>query len=226
MSKVLKFLGAFAFCFPLFVASAQAGYVTTVGNEATANLGRTFWEGQIQPGFLDDDLTGLSCGGGICTSAAGNTFTEGSAGTLSAQTGSQGVLDGIHLDLTKAADANVVGRFTWNLAGAGADAFGFFSHDNDAGMVQVAFVDGSLQTIPILSSGSEDDMFFGIWGLGLIDSVTISTTDPGGISHWDNFVSGTTVPLPPAVPLFLSALALFGIVARRRKVGRMSSAHA
>ena len=217
MSRSLKFLISLAFLIPLFAKGAHASVVTSFGSEAQAVAARTFWETKVVPGFLDDTLTGLNCFGDICMSDAGNTFIDGGVGVLSTGFGSTGVLDGIHLDLTKAADENVVGRFIWNLAGAGANAFGFYSHDHDGGVVEVKFVDGSLETFTLFSAGDGDNLFFGVYNVGLIDTVTITTTDPAGVSHWDNFVTGTTVPIPAALPLFISGLVALALVARRRR---------
>jgi hypothetical protein len=220
-------------------AIALAGYVAALGAFATGNahaavfyqgvdgagvttssdMAFSAWQSNVVGGGTVDDLSTLSCAGNFCNTALGNQFFKTQGNSLTEANFNLGVIDGENLQLSKTPDAAATGQFVWNLAGSGANAFGFFGHENDGGQVTVEFSDGTSITQNIATaSGSFGNMFFGVTGANaLIDLVSISTTDPQGISNWDNFVVGATVPVPAALPLFLSALAVGGLVARRRR---------
>lgn len=180
------------------------------------------WQNQVSS-FSQDTVSGGTCFGTtvVCQSGAGNWFLAGSDPSLSLTTPTNPVVTGDALELERTDTGP--GSFTWVLAQP-ANAFGFFAGDNDAGTITITFAEGIEQIIsfgpPNGAGAVGDSVFWGVTGLaGNALAVNISTTDPGGISYWDNFVSGVTVPVPAALPLFLSALALFGMIARRRQTG-------
>ena len=186
--------------------------VDASGSTANSDAAFLSWQAGVSS-FTADDMTGIVCGLGTCTTALGNTFVE-SVGVLSASNFSGGVVTGPNMLLVQ---TDSPGSFTWNLQ-TPSDAFGFFAFDNDGGTLTVTFDDGSLQEFELLTAaGSSDNLFRGITGVGVnIASITITSEDPPGYSTWDNFVFGATIPIPAALPLFLSGLAFFGFVARRR----------
>ncbi len=198
--------------------SAASGVTTNSENAFTA------WQGDVSS-FTVDDMTGISCVGGpiVCTTGAGNMFTQG-AGVLQATSFSGGVVSGPNMLLIQ---ENIEGTFTWTLAQP-ANAFGFFAFDTDGQTITINFDDGTAQELMFASAAeigctggtpacSSDSLFWGVTGLAQnITSVTISALDEPGFSTWDRFVFGATIPVPAALPLFLSGLAFFGFVARRR----------
>lgn len=211
-----RILTASALCLTLLGTSQGAfAYTVSFGADlasSTTNSDAAFaeWQGLVAGYTLDtmDGLSGTPAGG---TTALGNTFTaRGGLGIFNANVG---VIDGTALSV----DRRIGGSpFTWNLVRP-ANGFGIFGHDNDGGTVSITFVDGSSVTEQFqAASSSSDNMFWGISGLSsLVASVTINTTDPGGVSIWDNAV--TAVPVPAALPLFGSALVGLGLIGRRRK---------
>jgi hypothetical protein len=212
----LKFLTVLAVSAFFAVGSAHAMVVhqgtDTSGSTTNSDAAFVAWQAAVSS-FTVDDMTGIACGGGSCSTALGNTFDEG-VGALSASNFNGGVVSGPNLRLVEVGDA---GSFTWHLQ-TPSNAFGFFAFDNDGGTLTVNFDDGSMQEFDLLTaSGSSDNLFWGITGVGAnIASITITSEDPPGYSTWDRFVFGATVPVPAALPLFLSGLAFFGFVARRR----------
>lgn len=198
---------------PAYALTVHQG-VDAAGSTANSQSAFADWQADVS-GFTTDDLTGLACGGGpvTCTSSAGNTFTQG-VGSLMAAGANLGVVSGANLLLVQ---PSAPGSFTWTLAQP-ANAFGFFAYDTDGENVTIAFDDGSAQEFMIATAmGTGDNLFWGITGLGAtITSVTITADDTPGFSYWDNFVVGAAVPVPAALPLFVSGLAVFGFVARRR----------
>lgn len=216
-----KFLTVLALLGFLASGSAQAMTVHTGADAggSTTNSDAEFadWLGDVSS-FTLDDMTGINCvgvGPEVCTTDAGNMFTQG-VGDLQATNFNGGVASGANMLLIEVGNP---GSFTWTLPlGTNADAFGFFAHDVDGETVTIAFDDGSAQEFMITTGlGTEDNLFWGITGLAAnISEITITANDTPGFSTWDNFVFGTTVPVPAALPLFLSGLAFFGLVARRR----------
>jgi len=206
-------IAGFLFSGPAYALMVHQG-ADASGSTTNSQSAFAGWQAAVS-GFATDDLTGLACGGGpvVCTTTAGNTFTQG-VGDLMAAGANLGVVSGANLLLVQ---PNAPGSFTWTLAQP-ANAFGFFAYDTDGENVTIAFDDGSVQEFMIATAmGTEDNLFWGITGLGAnITSVTITADDTPGFSYWDNFVVGAAVPVPAALPLFLSGLAVFGFVARRR----------
>jgi len=191
-------------------ADSDLSGVTTNSDGAYAD-----WLAEVSSS-TPDDMTGIangaSCVGG-CTTDVGNTFTQGT-GTLSGSNFTQGVVSGPNILLIQ---RNTEGNFTWTLPEP-ADAFGFFAFDTDGETITINFDDGTAQELMFATGlGTSDSLFWGVTGLAQnITSVTISALDSPGYSTWDRFVFGVTVPIPAALPLFLSGLAFFGFVTRRR----------
>jgi len=223
IAKVFTLAGLVAALSALSPHNAQALslYQGVDGAPLTTNSDAAFaaWQSNVVGGGTVDNLSTLNCIGNFCNTALGNQFVKTQGDSLIEVSLTEGVIDGSNLQLTKPVGGDASGQFIWNLAGSGANAFGFFGHENDGGQVTVEFSDGSTITQNLFTApGSFGNMFFGATGTNaLIDLVTITTTDPGGISNWDNFVVGATVPVPAALPLFLSALVAVGLVARRKR---------
>jgi hypothetical protein len=222
-AKAFALAGFVATFGALALGNAQAAVfyqgVDGAGTTASSDAAYSAWQTNVVGGGTVDDLSTLSCAGNFCNTALGNQFFKTQGISLTQASFNLGVIDGENLQLSKTPDGAVTGQFIWNLAGSGANSFGFFGHENDGGLVTVEFSDGTSITQNIATaSGSFGNMFFGVTGANaLIDMVSISTTDPQGISNWDNFVVGTTVPVPAALPLFLSALVAVGLVGRRKR---------
>lgn len=224
----LKFLTVLAVSSFLAMGSANALTVRSGGDASgsTTNSENAFtaWQGDVSS-FTLDNMTGIGLGdcGGVCTTDAGNTFTQG-AGALQGTNFTQGVVSGPNMLLIQ---EDVEGYFTWTLPEP-VDAFGFFAFDTDGQTITINFNDGTAQELTFASANdigctggtpgcSSDSLFWGVSGLSQkISSVTISALDEPGYSTWDRFVFGVTVPIPAALPLFLSGLAFFGFFARRR----------
>lgn len=216
MFNNLKFVAAAVILGFSLVGPAQALTVRSgtdaAGSTVNSEAAFTAWQGDVAS-FTLDDMTGISCTAGVCTTNLSNTFTE-SVGQLIETTFDGGVVSGPNLQLIEPTNP---GTFIWTLP-APVDAFGFFAYDNDGGIVTIGFDDGTEHMIDLASAaGSLDNLFWGVSGLSSkITSVSITTEDVPGFSTWDRFVFGATVPVPAALPLFLSGLAFFGFVARRR----------
>lgn len=214
----LKFLTVLAVSSFLAMGSANALTVRSGGDASgsTTNSENAFtaWQGDVSS-FTLDNMTGIGLGdcGGVCTTDAGNMFTQG-AGALQGTNFTQGVVSGPNMLLIQ---EDVEGYFTWTLPEP-VDAFGFFAFDTDGQTITINFNDGTAQELTFATGlGSSDSLFWGVSGLSQkITSVTISALDEPGYSTWDRFVFGVTVPIPAALPLFLSGLAFFGFFARRR----------
>lgn len=88
----------------------------------------------------------------------------------------------------------------------------------------IKFNDGTEQTFGINTANvSGDNLFWGITGLaGNVANIQISASDPAGLTSWDNFTFGATIPVPAALPLFLSGLVALALVARRRRPAAQS----
>lgn len=229
-AKALGSAAVLAFCISFLSAPANALMVHSgvdgFGSSTNSDAAYASWQSQVVGGGFSDDLSTLTCSGAspnVCTSG-GNTFTGITGfGTINgSEPVNTPVTAGRVLQLAKGPFSGIdpTGSFTWDIAGSGADAFGFFVHDNDGGLVTIKFNDGTVQTFGNNAfNSSGDNMFWGITGLaGNVTSIQISASDPGGLTSWDNFVVGTTVPVPAALPLFLSALVAVGLVARRRRL--------
>jgi hypothetical protein len=193
------------------------------GSTTNSENAFTAWQGGVSS-YTVDDMSGIGIGdcGGVCSTALGSDFTQG-VGALQGTDFTSGVVSGPNMLLVQ---EDSEGNFTWTLP-APANAFGFFAFDTDGQTITINFDDGTAQELlfdtatGIGCTGgvdcSSDSLFWGVTGLAQnITSVTISALDEPGFSTWDRFVFGATVPVPAALPLFLSGLAFFGFVARRR----------
>ncbi|MEQ9408669.1 MAG: PEP-CTERM sorting domain-containing protein [Fuerstiella sp.] len=202
------------------MASQQvhAAFVRTgTGSGGTdANAAFALWQTDVNGVFVQDSFDGLS--GSPLTTTQGNSFTPFNGGSLSANSSglTGGVIDGTYLRLDNGSGA---GGFTWSLA-TPSYAFGMFGYDNDGGTLSISFVDGTTQnyTAPT-GPGSGDSTFWGISGLtSAIASVSLTTTDPPGISRWDNFVYGGAAPVPePASLAMWSLVGGIGFMVRRQR---------
>ena len=223
-----KLLSALVCSSFLFVGSANALTVHsgTDGAASSTNSDAAYaaWQAQVVGLGFKDDLGTMTCNGmspNVCTSGT-NTFTGVPGfGSINVSTFNSPVTADNVLQLSKgpASGTDPTGSFIWDIDAPGFNAFGFFAHDNDGGLVTIKFDDGTVQTFGINTENVDaDNLFWGITGLaGNVISIRISASDPDGISYWDDFVTGTTVPVPAALPLFLSALVGFALVARKRR---------
>ena len=210
-----------------FAASTNAATVFSVTESSLTTSSsasqRTLWENSLSALPSVDNLNGLACVVDSCSTAS-NTFMENDPSTdLSAISlgGPFGVVDGTALRAMWSSSPPL--DFIWTL-GTPSNAFAFNYVDNDGGIVTIDIFDGAtlLETYVVNAfSGENDNSFWGISGLGTnATSVRIRTTDTGGVTYWDNFSVGVSaIPIPAALPLFFSALAFFGIVARKRRQG-------
>jgi hypothetical protein len=193
------------------VVYSGAGLSTAQAEAAFAN-----WQSGVGS-FSVDPLAGLSGTDGFnanLTSAAGNTFA--SADDFLVPTSlTQGVMSGDVLALSRSGG---LATLVWTLAQP-ANAFGFFGFDNDGGALTVLFVDGTSHEYAMNGAGEDDSIFWGITGLdSAIASITISTTDPGGVSYLDRFVTGASisaVPEPASLLLVGLGIAAAGAAHRR-----------
>jgi len=228
-AKALGSAAVVVVCTSIAAVSANAATVHSgtdgFGLSTNSDAAYAAWQGQVVGGGLSDELSTMTCSGAspnVCTSGS-NKFSgvTGFGSIYASEPVNTPVTADRVLQLAKGpfSGSDPTGRFIWDIAGPGVDAFGFFVHDNDGGLVTIKFNDGTVQTFGSNAfNASGDNMFWGITGLaGNVTSIEISASDPGGLTSWDNFVVGTTVPVPAALPLFLSALAAVGLVARRRR---------
>ena len=157
-----------------------------------------------------DILTGLSCLSDVCMTDASNTFTGFT--NLIAIPLTTGVVAGDVLQLNPEGPTG----FLWEFSSL-VSAFGFFTNDNDGGIVTIEFFDTKERSFSFKAeAGDDDNAFWGITGLaGPISSVTILIGD-GDASHWDNF-SVAAVPEPGAVTLFGVGLLVTGLALRRAR---------
>lgn len=194
----------------------------------TANSEAAFadWSAFVGAFDLDnlDVLTGTAGLGGSLTSDLGNTFTVDGDDFISINTFGFPVMDGDNLRLT--GNGSELG-FTWDLA-TPSTAFGFFSRDNDGGIITVTYLDGTIQSVEFQGApNGNDNLFWGIAGLGSpVASVSITSTDMdagANNSFWDRFVyaPASAAPEPGTVALLAIGLAAgLGAKRRRSKTGR------
>ena len=175
---------------------------------ATTNSYAAFatWQASVGGVFDQDTMAGFD----DTSTTAGNTFT-GTHNNIWADDFTDGVIHGENMAVSSG-DSD--GGFHWTLA-VPADAFGFFGYDNDQGTITVSFNDGTNRSFTHVA----DSSFWGVTGLNaLVTSVSVTTTDPGGQSHYDNFVTASTgVPEPSAIALMGLGLLVF-VATRRRKI--------
>lgn len=208
----------------LLLAAAPTGLATPIlfgGTDqgaSTVNSDAAFaaWQSSVDGFTLDnfDGVSGTPGFGGSLTTSLGNTFST-SDDLLGSQNFSFGVLDGNSMRLTQVGDLT---DFVWDIADS-VDAFGFFSRNNNGGVVTITFDDGGIQQFMLdaaTGGGPGDNLFWGVSGLGMaISSVTITSTDPGtggtgGNSNWDRFVYQTVAVPTPGV-LALLGIGLLGV---------------
>lgn len=169
-----------------------------------------------------DGGTGTGGSGGSYTTALGNVFSisSGSAGNeiYRFTTGNFRVLSGSYLGVIK---RDTDATLTWSIAAPAVNSFGFNFFDTDGGTVRIDFVSGTYKTFSINSANiNGESNFWGISGLSNpVSSVSITFTDPDGVSSWDNFSYGNTaaIPVPAALPMMLTVLGGLGYGAWRRK---------
>jgi hypothetical protein len=155
------------------------------------------------------------------TTALGNSFftSDSTDDYLGSHSGDVGVISGDGLLLDGGSNH---ATFVWALA-TPSNAFGFFTYDNDNGDVTIKFDDGGLRTYRFTANGriyGRDSSFWGITGLtSLVTSVTITTTDKGHTSTWDNFVTAQPHPVVPEPSMFViwGTLSGLGLIAARRR---------
>lgn len=214
MSKI--FLAAAAFILAT-ATNTFASPVVTFANGSTSEAESAFakWQSGVTA-FSVDQLGGASGSPFAVTTSAGNKFTTVDD-QMSVAMSNSGVLQGTVLVTARAGkSADII----WTLA-TPSNAFGFFGYDLDNGTLKVTFSDGSLSVYSDPTMGNDLSSFWGISGLGKnISSISISTTDSGGISSFDRFVSGVsvannTVPEPGSMALI--GIGLAGLLAARKR---------
>lgn len=207
-------LAANALAAPMLFSGAD------IGNSLTPNADAAFgnWQTAVANNFVLDDFdspTGTAGFGGSLTTSLGNTFSS-SDDLVGNSTFGVGVLNGSNLQLTK---QGPVVDFVWDIASP-VDAFGFFARNNSGGIVTIDFNDGTAQSFNVqaLNAGSGDNLFWGITDLaGVVNSVSITSTDPANNSNWDRFVYREVkadVPEPGTIGLIVAGLS--GLIALRK----------
>ncbi len=200
------------------VAESTFSGTDTGASGVTTNSDAAFdsWAASVAS-YSMDDFSGLSSPN--FTTDDGNDFdaVSGSGSISDSNYHSGGVVDGPDY-LVLSRDGDNVGSFVWTLA-TPSNAFGVFGLDNDGGTITIGFTGGASSTYTLpAATGSDDSLFWGISGTSTnVSSVTISSTDQPGVSSWDNFVTGTTIPEPSTYAALIS-MGLMGLaIAWRRR---------
>lgn len=90
--------------------------------------------------------------------------------------------------------------------------------DSDATIQFFNSIGTSIVFLTLSGNGQVKDDFFSFSGLNGVTRVVFTPNDPAGLGYDDfTFDSVSAVPVPAALPLFLSGLLGLGAIARRRK---------
>lgn len=186
------------------------------GSTTNSDAAHALWVAAVGGGIATDDLSTLVITMNVGTTTPGNIFTSAGSTSLSDPVFSVDVIFDKNLEVfCPGGICSSSTGFDWTFA-ASSDAFGFFGHENDGGTITLMFVDGSQQILNFGSAGGEfDNLFVGVANLSVaLSGVMVRSTDPGGITNWDNF-SFAPVPEPTGLLLFSVGMLVVGWTLRR-----------